>query len=210
MSYFPMFVELKDADCLVVGGGNVARRKVETLMDFGAQVTVLAHEVIPELREKEGVRCVTGEFTAEALEGRDMVVAASSDAALNHEIFRLCRAQKIPVNVVDKKEECSFIFPAYVKRGEVTAAVTSGGASPVLSQYLKAVIETVLPERLQFLAEAMKKARPYIRDAVCMEEKRKRVYEELLGAALSGVLRLSEKEGFEREDLDRLIGKYGL
>lgn len=186
MSYFPMYVELKDASCLVVGGGNVALRKAETLLEFGAKVYVTAPEIVKELRSNPRVICRLRPFQEADLKDMTLVVAATKDAALNHRISLLCREQKIPVNAVDQKEDCTFIFPSYVKRGEVTAAVTSGGLSPVLTQYLRKRIEERMPENIGIVAEALGEVRSYVKAALPGEEQKKRVYRKLLELGLSG------------------------
>lgn len=243
MSYFPMFVQLEGASCLVVGGGAVAARKVRALLDFGAQVTVVAPEIGEEIRRMEkrigrgpgsedsdagdgfefggldagddsefgdsdaggrfgrmsGVTCLLRGFQPGDLDGRALVVAATGDAALNHRVSLLCREKKIPVNAVDQKEDCTFIFPSYVKRGEVTAAVSSGGSSPLLARYLREQIEEALPESVGPLAEALGAARPYVKEQLESEEKRREVFRRLLAAGLE------KGEAPGPEEIERLV-----
>lgn len=180
MSYFPMFVNLKNQKCLVVGGGRVALRKVETLRDFGALVTVAAPGILPELLDMEGVRSLQREFEVSDLEGTVLVVAATGDARLNHRIAEECRRRGIPVNAVDQVEDCSFIFPAYLKQGEVVAAFSSGGKSPVIAQYLKKETRPLMTERLGELAELLGSIREEVKAAVPTEGQRKQVYRALL------------------------------
>ena len=152
MSYFPLFMELKDRDCLVVGGGRVAWHKVKVLMDFGARVSVVAPAIIPEMGELGPVQQFQREFSDGDVKGRTLVVAATDDEVLNRRISGLCQERGIPVNAVDQIQDCSFIFPAYVKQGEVVAAVSSGGQSPVMTQYLKAQIKPFMTEEIGELA----------------------------------------------------------
>lgn len=194
MSYFPMYIELKDAPCLVVGGGKVALRKVEVLLEFGAKVYVVAPEIAEELRKNTKVLCRIRPFQETDLKEMTLVVAATGNTALNHEISLLCREKKIPVNAVDQKEDCTFIFPSYVKRGEVTAAVTSGGLSPVLTQYLKKQIEEQMPEEIGIAAEALGEVRPYVKAALPGEEQKKLVYKRLLELGLSGKGLVEQKD----------------
>jgi len=196
-----MYIDLKDAPCLVVGGGKVALRKVEVLLDFGANVSVVAPEITGELQQKPGVHCRIRPFEEKDIDGMALVVAAAGEAGLNHRISLLCKAQKIPVNAVDQKEDCTFLFPAYVKRKEVTAAVTSGGASPVLSQYLKRKIEEQMPENIGNVAEALGKVRPQVKAALSAEQQRKMAYQKLLELGLSG----QEQADFPPEAVERII-----
>ena len=135
MAYFPMFVQLKNKKCLVIGGGRIALRKIEVLKDFEADVTVIAPEMIPQIRQIDKIRRIFRTFMEEDFKEAELVVAATNDPKVNSEISKICMQRKIPVNAVDQKEDCSFIFPSYVKEGEVVAAFSSGGQSPLITQY---------------------------------------------------------------------------
>ncbi len=202
MSYFPLFMELKDRDCLVVGGGRVAWRKVKVLMDFGARVSVGAPEIISEIGELGPDQLLEREFLDDDVWGRILVVAATDDETLNQRISRLCQARSIPVNVVDQIQDCSFIFPAYVKRGEVVAAFSSGGQSPVMTQYLKAQIKPVMTEELGELAACLGSLRDVVHSSVQTETARKHLYEELLQ------LGLQKGENPETEEIWNVMKKY--
>lgn len=184
MSYFPLFMELKDRDCLVVGGGRVAWHKVKVLMDFGARVSVVAPAIIPEMGELGPVQQFQREFSDGDVKGRTLVVAATDDEVLNRRISGLCQERGIPVNAVDQIQDCSVIFPAYVKQGEVVAAVSSGGQSPVMTQYLKAQIKPFMTEEIGELAACLGGIRDIVRSAVRTEKARKQLYEELLQLGL--------------------------
>lgn len=184
MSYFPLFMELKDRDCLVVGGGRVAWHKVKVLMDFGARVSVVAPAILPEMGELGPVQQFQREFSDGDVKGRTLVVAATDDEGLNRRISGLCQEHGIPVNAVDQIQDCSFIFPAYVKQGEVVAAVSSGGQSPVMTQYLKAQIKPVMTEEIGELAACLGGIRDIVRSTVRTEKARKQLYEELLQLGL--------------------------
>lgn len=186
MSYFPMFIELQDKRCLVVGGGKVAYRKVKVLRDFGAQVTVMAEQILPEIKCQEDVIWREKRVTPEDIEGWNLVIAATDDKEWNHRIAEKCRQQKIPVNAVDQIEDCSFIFPAYLKQGEVVAAFSSGGNSPVVTQYLKEQAKPVMTERLGAIAGCLGELREQVKQCVETEAERRQVYQELLEIGLEG------------------------
>ena len=206
MSYFPMYIELKDAPCLVAGGGRIAARKVEVLLDFGAEITVVAPRLTQELRENPKIKAVARPFQEKAIEGMTLVVAATEDGELNHQISALCRKKKIFVNAVDQKADCTFIFPAYVKRGQVTAAVTTGGSSPALAKYLKREIEKVIPKQIGTLAESLERLRPYVKATLSEEKQRAWVFEKLFE---TGHFRLNQGQEnaqlFDRTEVDNLI-----
>ena len=193
MSYFPMFVELGGASCLVAGGGRVALRKVKVLQEFGARVTVVADRILPELKAADGVNCRERRFLPEDINGQKLVVAATDDPALNRRISLLCKEARIPVNAVDQAEDCSFIFPAYLKEQEVVAAFSSGGQSPVVAQYLKEQMRPVLTELLGELAMQLGRLRKQVKQSV-PEQNRKEVYRAVLQRGLKQQALLSEEE----------------
>ena len=211
MAYFPMFVDLTDKTCLVVGGGEVAYRKVKTLLDFDAKVTVVAESVCPRLAGLAGARNVTSEnkmltacgqdaekadaleqkiticvrpFQKEDCDGRLLVVAATDDKELNHNIAEYCKAAGIMVNAVDQKDDCSFIFSSYVMEQNLVAAFSSGGKSPVLTQYLKKKETDILTPFLGTLNEYMGDIRADIISKYDSEEERKRAFCDIVYSAI--------------------------
>lgn len=204
MAYFPMFVDMTERECLIVGGGNVAYRKVIVMLDFGAKVTVVAEDICDELRKltiddiasenKENnqtdsdeayrITFIERRFERKDCDGMEMVIAATDDNALNHEIAEYCKANGIMVNAVDQKADCSFIFPSYIKEKNLVAAFSSGGNSPVLTQYLKCKEQEILTPFLGELNEYMGQIREKVIAQYDTEAERKRVFKEILCAAI--------------------------
>ena len=203
MAYFPMFVDMTERECLIVGGGNVAYRKVMVMLDFGAKVTVVAEDICDELRKltiddiasedntgsytanKENrITFIKRRFERKDCDGMEMVIAATDDNALNHEIAEYCKAKDIMVNAVDQKADCSFIFPSYIKEKNLVAAFSSGGNSPVLTQYLKGKEQEILTPFLGELNEYMGQIREKVIAQYDTEAERKRVFKEILCAAI--------------------------
>lgn len=194
MAYFPMFVDLSEKPCLIVGGGKVACRKVKVMLDFGAKVRVVAKEISQELRDlertladsegPEPMEIKRKSFEEKDCDGMGLVIAATDDKALNHEIAQYCKRQGIMVNAVDQKEDCSFIFPSYVKEGNLIAAFSSGGNSPLLTQYLKEKEAEILTPFLGDLNEAMGRLRQKVISEYDEENKRKEVLKEILYKAI--------------------------
>lgn len=203
MAYFPMFVDMTKRECLIVGGGNVAYRKVIVMLDFGAKVTVVAEDICDELRkltiddiaseDKTGsytankenrITFIKRRFERKDCDGMEMVIAATDDNALNHEIAEYCKANGIMVNAVDQKADCSFIFPSYIKEKNLVAAFSSGGNSPVLTQYLKGKEQEILTPFLGELNEYMGQIREKVIAQYDTEAERKRVFKEILCAAI--------------------------
>lgn len=123
MAYFPMFIDIEKKKCLVAGGGTVALRKVRVLLDFGAQITVVAPQIDPQILQLTGNVCVKERtFEPEDLKECVLVVAATDDVTENHRIARMAQKKHIPVNAVDQQEDCSFIFPSYLKHRDLVGA----------------------------------------------------------------------------------------
>lgn len=202
MAYFPMFVQLKKKKCLVIGGGKIALRKIEVLKDFEADVTVIAPEMILQIRQMKDICRIFRSFMDKDFDEADLVVAATDDKEINHKISQICRQKKIPVNAVDQKEDCSFIFPAYVKEGEVVAAFSSGGQSPVITQYLKKKIKPDLTEELGQIAQILGGLRTLAKSCIATEQQRKAFYKELLQIGLEDI------DSLEEQRINEIIQKY--
>lgn len=167
MGYFPFFMDIEGKSGLIVGGGEVARRKVLKLLPFGPYLTVVAPMIEEELLENKAVTCVQRAFRKEDIRGQMFVIAASDEADVNREVGRLCREKNIPVNVADEKEACSFLFPALVREGRLTVGISTEGASPSMAGKIRSSVEASLPhgigeelERLANLREQVKKEVP--------------------------------------------------
>jgi uroporphyrin-III C-methyltransferase/precorrin-2 dehydrogenase/sirohydrochlorin ferrochelatase len=155
MDYLPIFMDLRDRRCLVVGGGEVAARKVHLLLEAGARVQVVAPELASELRESLAAGRIAhraGGFEESDLQDMHLVIAATDDRELNARVASLTDACRVPVNVVDDPALCRFIMPAIVDRSPVLMAVTSGGVSPVLARLIRGRLESLIPASFGRLA----------------------------------------------------------
>ena len=181
MAYFPMFLDLRKRKCLVVGGGRIALRKIQVLREFETGVTVVAKHICSEIRQLTEqdvqIQCVERGFLEEDLNGADLVVAATDDWETNHYIAGICRKRKLPVNAVDQPEDCDFIFPSYIRQGDLVGAFSSGGKSPVMTQYLKSVLAK---EMTPFLGEVTEVLGSMREQASMEEKKRREFYQEIL------------------------------
>jgi uroporphyrin-III C-methyltransferase/precorrin-2 dehydrogenase/sirohydrochlorin ferrochelatase len=159
MDYFPVFVKLKDQQCLVVGAGEIAARKIELLARANAKITVLAEQFSPQVKSLQSscqLTFIQKSFTVSDIANYRLVVSATNHKETNILVANAAEEQNILVNVVDDPELCSFIFPAIVDRSPIIAAISSGGAAPVLARLLRAKLETIIPPaygQLAFLAE---------------------------------------------------------
>jgi siroheme synthase-like protein len=140
MKTYPIFAIIEDKPCLVVGGGAVGERKVLDLMTAGARVTVVSRTLTPELAalaERGEIKYLPDDFTEAQVEGMTLVMAATDDRKVNARVSAAAQARSIWVNVADDPEYCTFIVPAQVRRGELTLAISTGGASPALARQLR-------------------------------------------------------------------------
>ena len=148
MDFFPIFLNIKGRSCLVVGGGEVAARKVALLRQAGGEVMVVAPELGSTLRESlacQEIQYRPGRFQPADLDERHLVIAATDAGEVNAEVAAEAKERRIPVNVVDQPDLCSFVVPSIIDRSPIVAAVSSGGAAPVLARLLRARLETLIP-----------------------------------------------------------------
>lgn len=175
MDYLPIFLDLRDRHCLVVGGSETASRKAELLLRAGAYVDVVApemHEGFERLPHIDHLNHVADVFSTDLLDGKDAVIVVEDDMAAAKAIADAARARHIPVNVADKPDLCSFILPSIIDRSPIMVAVSSGGESPVLARMLRARLETLVPAaygRLSSLASRYKSA---VKDAIKPQQRR--------------------------------------
>lgn len=156
MKTYPVFALIDNLPVLVVGGGAVGERKVQDLLEAGARVTVVSPGLTPalaELASQGRIRYLQGDFSPEHLEGMVLVVGATDDPEVNAKVSAASRARGLWVNIVDAPELCTFIVPAQVKRGPLTIAISTGGASPALARRLRQDLEAFFgPEYVPYLA----------------------------------------------------------
>lgn len=195
MAYYPMLMDLETKRTLVVGGGGVAERKVGSLLEFGAQVDVISRTLSPGLKalfEEGRVQWAGREFEEPMLAGAVLVIAATDDPLVNQRISAACREKGIPVNVVDRPEDCTFIVPAVVRRGDLLLAVSTSGKSPALSKVIREELEERFgPEYGDFL-ELM----GYVRETVLSFGREQRlnqsVFRQLVQSNLLDAVRLKD------------------
>lgn len=188
MQLLPIFVDMQDRPCLVVGGGATAARKVGSLVRTGAAVTVIAPEICDALTR----RAHSGElkhfaraFAPEDVPGNALIIAATDDRAVNQEIAWLARARDIPVNVVDDPDACTFILPSIVDRDPVTVAVSTGRASPVLARLLRTRLESLIPAGYGRLAQLSGKYRDRVKASFSEQRDRQRFWDRVLQGAVA-------------------------
>jgi precorrin-2 dehydrogenase/sirohydrochlorin ferrochelatase len=162
MAYFPMFFDLTDRNVLVVGGGAIAHEKLEKLVEFTKEITVITPEMSLETHTLIGEHCLTlyhRPYRTGDIDGFDMVIVATDGVALHKAIYEESRGSRVLVNSVDDTRYCDFIFPSFVKKGDLTLAFSTGGASPAFAKYIRRHFEAILPDGVEPFLEKMRRMR---------------------------------------------------
>ncbi len=182
--YYMACLDLRGRSVLVVGAGAVALEKIYGLLDTGACVTVVAPDVHPEI-EALPVELHRREVESTDLDGRFLVVVATSTTELNRRLFAEADARSILCNVVDVPELCSFILPAVHRIDPIAVAVSTGGASPALAQRLRDDIATVVRPEHAELAVRLRELRPWAKEHLATYDERKRYFQQVVEEALA-------------------------
>jgi len=207
MEYFPIFIRLAGQPVLVVGGGEIAARKIELLLRAGAEVTVVAPELTAPLAHKASagvISHIAGEFHPDHLSGKRLAIGATDKRAVNAWVAHHAERLNIPVNVVDDRELSRFIVPAIVDRSPVVVAVGSSGDAPVLTRRLRERLESFLPQRLGVLAKLAGKFRPLVKTKLENGAARRRFWEKFIDGAIAADV-LAGREQPESESLERRV-----
>ena len=144
MKYYPIFLDIRGKICVIVGGGEVAARKAERLLDCGAKVFVISPKLTPALaalKEKDVISHIAAEYTGDLIHGAALVIGATDDEKTNATISLDARSKDIPVNIVDDPQKCDFILPSLVQRGDLAITIGTGGKSPALARHLREELE---------------------------------------------------------------------
>ena len=190
MDVLPLSLKLAGQPVLVVGGGEVARRKVELLVAAGADIEVVAPDVLADLRAycaERNVKVTSRGFRTEDVDGRLLVVAATDDVAVNEHVHHACARATVLVNCVDDGARSTALFPAIVDRGAVTVAISTGGASPTLARRMRELIEGVLPSNLGALADYLASRRERIKSLLPDIGERRRFWDRAIDSDLAAL-----------------------
>lgn len=183
MQYLPLFFDIKDKHCLVVGGGAIAYRKANLLHKAGACLTIVSPEVSEELKwlvQENGGCVIERSYAISDLHEKMLVIAATNDTVVNEQVSKDAHARNVPVNVVDSPALCSFILPSIIDRSPLMIAVSSGGTSPVLARLLRSRIESMIPSAYGRLASFMGNLRVIVKEKITSDVARRRFWEDVL------------------------------
>ena len=182
MDHLPIFCQLRDRECLLVGGGDVAERKARLLLDAGARLTVNARDYVPQFHvwaEAGMLTLVAGDFQPALLDPCWLAIAATDDDAVNQQVSDEAETRRIFCNVVDAPKAASFIMPSIIDRSPLMVAVSSGGTSPVLARLLREKLEAMLPQHLGQVAAYAGKLRERVKKQFSTMGERRRFWEKM-------------------------------
>ncbi|MEW5909181.1 MAG: bifunctional precorrin-2 dehydrogenase/sirohydrochlorin ferrochelatase [Thermodesulfobacteriota bacterium] len=209
MRYYPIFLDIKGKACLVVGGGDVGSRKVKTLLECGACVTVISPEVIKpiqDLAETHIIQWKSHCYNTGDLDGFFLVIGATNDEAINFRISRDALERGMLCNIADRPDACNFILPSLVRRGDLTIAISTSGKSPALAKRLRKELEAHFGSEYSDVLRLMGAIRNNLLSQRHAPEAHKPLFEALLDRGIVDLMR--QKEFDKVNDLLKdLLGK---
>jgi len=169
MKYFPIFLNAKNIDAMIIGGGDVAARKIELLLKSTEKITIMSAELSPSvtaLIAKHQLTWLAHQYQPGLLTNKNLVIAATDDTAVNESVYHEASGLKLLINVVDQPEFCSYITPAIIDRAPMIIALSSSGSAPILIRMLREQIEKVLPNNYGRLADFSFKFRDHVKASI--------------------------------------------
>ncbi|MGG6196655.1 siroheme synthase CysG [Pantoea allii] len=208
MDYLPLFADLAGRPVLVVGGGDIAARKIELLRRAGARIQIASRELCPELQallDEQQLEWLATSFEPAQLDKVFLVIAATDDNALNAQVYDEANARHKLVNVVDDQPKCSFIFPSIVDRSPLVVAISSSGTAPVLARMLREKLETLLPSHLGQMAELAGQWRDKVKARFSRMSDRRRYWERIFNGRFASQMATGDVEA-AKQTLDSELG----
>lgn len=207
-SYYPVYIQLREQPCIVIGGGKIAEGKVAGLLAAQANVTVISPDLTAHLRdlvEEKQITYLARTYQAGDLTGAFMVICATDHAEINHQVWQEASANRQLVNVVDDTPRCNFIAPSILRKGDLTIAISTSGKAPALAVRLKERLQRELgPEYERFLELAGELREPLARNTPDFET-RKALWYELVDSEILDVLARGDETG-AREIISQVVG----
>jgi siroheme synthase-like protein len=207
--FLPISISLNARRCLVIGGGRVALRKIDTLLNYDSDITVIAPEIdekIDYYAAKNSLKVIKREYKSPEAAEYGLVISASDNMDVNRQVSDDCKKAGVPVNVVDKPSLCDFIFPAVIRRDCLTVAVSSDGKAPFLSGHIRMILENIFPENWNKVARYAAAFREKVQSRLKGDfQKKTEAYARFLEADWKEIIK--EKSGDEIEQmLDDMAG----
>ena len=181
---YPVYLDLRGKDCLIIGGGDVATRKAQTLLNFGANVIVNAPEIsqgLLHLARKNEIRFVKGKYRGDLVRGKTLIVAATDDMQVNKRVYRDATRRNILVNVVDQKQLCTFVAPSIVRRGPLVISISTGGAAPMFSRIMRERLEKMFGPEYASAVRKFRKHREMVNPGLSTMRKKRKYWRKFIG-----------------------------
>jgi len=197
MGFYPILINLEGQQAVVVGGGRVAERKIQTLLAHGAKVRVVAKALTAALTkhvQTGGIEHLGAEFQEKDLDDAFLVVAATDNPSLNRRVSEIARKKRLLVNAVDQPSDCNFIVPSILKRGDLVIAVSTSGKSPALARRIREALEGVFGEEYEALLVLMGRLRGEILARGRSPEENKGVFQEVIRSDILAAIRENDME----------------
>ena len=197
MRYYPVHLDINNRNCLVVGGGSVGTRKVRTLLDCGARVTVVSPEVSRQLRELAAsgdIILAERSYQSEDLTGVFVVIGATDDETLNQQISSDADRLNTLCNIADRPEVCNFILPSIVQRNDLVITISTSGQSPALAKKLRKTLENQFGEEYGTLLQLMGAIRKKLLQQAHKPEAHKPLFEQLINSDLIVMIQAGKTE----------------
>ena len=212
MRYYPIFLDIKDKPCVVIGGGNVAERKVISLLDAGARVVVISPALTPALKKlvrEKIINYCPKPYEDGDLKGFFLAYSATDNSSVNRKVFNEAKREGILLNVVDVPKLCNFIVPSVVDRGDLLIAISTSGKSPAMAKKIRQRLEKEFGREYAVFLDIMGKVREKVltldRQNVCQgltrskeSDTNKRIFEKLINSPLLEWIKKGEKEKVDR------------
>ncbi|MCU4677130.1 siroheme synthase CysG [Catenovulum sp. 2E275] len=210
MEQFPIFLNLTNFPCAVIGGGDVAYRKASALIKAQAELTIIAPKICDELVElvqQHNINLIQKNYDSNLIKDMRLVVAATDDETVNAEIYQYCEANKILINTVDSPAYCRYTTPSIVDRSPILIAISSAGMSPVLARRIRATIESSLPQALGEIAQYAGSLRSRVKQKFKTIEQRRMFWENFFSSSIVSRFRQLKTEQKEQIVADLMNGE---
>lgn len=213
MQYYPIFLDIKNKPCVVIGGGKVAERKVVSLLDAGAEVLVISPEITPALKKlasKKKISHCPKSYEEGDLKGFLLAYSATDNPEVNKNVFQGAKKQGILLNIVDVPDMCNFIVPSVVDRGDLLIAISTSGKSPAMAKRIRKELEKEFGKEYEIFLEIMGIIRKSLLKQGMESDKNKRIFEKLIDLPLLGLIKEKNKKEIDRLLNDMLGSSFTL
>ncbi len=204
-SFYPIFLDIKNKKCLVVGGGSVAMRKVKSLLKFAARVTVVAPQILPEIENisaNKNLTIIKACFEPSHMENAVLAIGSANSKEVNQTVYNEAEKRKIPVNIVDQPELCTFMVPSLVRRGDLSIAISTSGKSPAVAKAVRKRLEDEFGNEWGEYLEIMGHARKIAFETEPEQKKREEMFNEIVKTDLLEMIRAGNSDGARRKVME--------